>query len=209
MIRLVVSAIVGTGAAFITGTVGKWAYAPAVGWDVAAVIYCAVVWTVTWSMDSEATAALVKAEDPSRAVGDVLTVSACVASLAGVWIVLVSASSAHGAGAVSLAGLGLASVAVSWFTLHTIFGLRYALLYYGGREGGVNFHCQDAPCYKDFYYLSLTVGMTFQVSDTNLMTTRFRATALRHALLSYLFGAIILAATINLIASLGSRGSIG
>lgn len=209
MTRLVVSAIVGTGVAFIVGTTVNWEYAPAVGWDVAAMIYCAVVWTVTWPMDGEATAARAKAEDPSRAVGDVLTLSACVASLAGVWIVIAGASSARGATAVSLAGLGLASVAVSWFTLHTIFGLRYALLYYGGPEGGVNFHGQHPPCYKDFYYLSLTVGMTFQVSDTDLMSTTFRATALRQALLSYLFGAVILAATINLIASLGSRGSIG
>jgi uncharacterized membrane protein len=32
--------------------------------------------------------------------------------------------------------------------------------------------------------------MTFQVSDTDLQTRSIRATALRHALLSYLFGAV-------------------
>ncbi len=46
--------------------------------------------------------------------------------------------------------------------------------------------------------------MTFQVSDTNLQNSDIRATALRHALLSYLFGAIILAAAVNLIAGLGA-----
>jgi len=44
--------------------------------------------------------------------------------------------------------------------------------------------------------------MTFQVSDTDLKTKAIRATALRHALLSYLFGAIIVATTINLVAGL-------
>ena len=34
--------------------------------------------------------------------------------------------------------------------------------------------------------------MSLRVSDTDLQTITIRATALRHALLSYLFGAIIL-----------------
>jgi uncharacterized membrane protein len=44
--------------------------------------------------------------------------------------------------------------------------------------------------------------MTFQVSDTDFTTKDIRKAALRHALLSYLFGAVILAGTINLIAGL-------
>jgi len=44
--------------------------------------------------------------------------------------------------------------------------------------------------------------MTFQVSDTDLKTKEIRRTALRHALLSYVFGALIIATTINLIAGL-------
>jgi uncharacterized membrane protein len=44
--------------------------------------------------------------------------------------------------------------------------------------------------------------MTFQVSDTDLQTATLRAEALRQALLSYLLGAVILAATINLVAGL-------
>ena len=51
--------------------------------------------------------------------------------------------------------------------------------------------------------------MTFQVADTDLKATDLRATALRHALLSYLFGSVILAATVNLIAGLGSLYASG
>jgi len=46
--------------------------------------------------------------------------------------------------------------------------------------------------------------MTFQVSDTDISSQRIRATILRHMLLSYLFGAVIIAASVNLIASLAS-----
>jgi uncharacterized membrane protein len=47
--------------------------------------------------------------------------------------------------------------------------------------------------------------MTYQVSDTALWSKVVRRTALRQALLSYLFGTGILATTINLVASLSSR----
>jgi len=87
--------------------------------------------------------------------------------------------------------------------VHTIYTLRYALLFYTAPIGGVDFKEHGLPSYADFAYLSLTLGMTFQVSDTDLNTRAFRKTALRHALLSYLFGTIIVATTINLIAGLG------
>lgn len=207
--RLTVAFVIGLVIALIVGGLVSWVYAPAVGWDAAALTYCAAVWIVIWPMDAVATATEARAEDPSRATADMLTLGACVASLAAVAAVLVGAHSAHGAAAEALAGLGLASVAVSWFTVHTIFALRYALLYYADPPGGVNFHQQEPPRYQDFCYLSLTLGMTFQVSDTDLASAAFRSTALRQALLSYLFGTVVLAATINLIAGLGSSGSIG
>jgi hypothetical protein len=47
--------------------------------------------------------------------------------------------------------------------------------------------------------------MTFQVSDTDLKTKHIRATALRHALLSYLFSAVVLATSTNLVAGLAKK----
>ena len=54
----------------------------------------------------------------------------------------------------------------------------------------------------DFAYLAFTVGMAYQVSDTNLKTEAIRSTVLRQALLSYLLGAIVLATVINLVSGL-------
>ncbi len=97
------------------------------------------------------------------------------------------------------------SIVLAWATVHTVYALRYAQLYYHRAAGGVDFNDTSAPCYPDFAYLALTIGMTFQVSDTDLTTTTFRRLAIRHALLSYAFGALIIAVTINLIAGLGHR----
>ena len=48
-------------------------------------------------------------------------------------------------------------------------------------QGGIDFKEDDPPKYSDFAYLAFTTGMTYQVSDTDLVSKQFRATALRHA----------------------------
>jgi uncharacterized membrane protein len=117
-------------------------------------------------------------------------------------LLLIQASSASGPGKSFGIVLGLLSVVASWALVHTSFMLRYARLYYGNTEGGINFNDKISPTYSDFAYLAFTIGMTFQVSDSALETKEIRATALRHALLSYLFGTVIIATTINTLASL-------
>lgn len=203
-VRVGISAAAGVVVLVLAGALWNWAYAPTVGWDVAAVVFCAWIWLVIWPMSATETAAEAKSVDPNRAISDILMLTACVASIGAIGIVVVGAHAAGGVAAEMLAALSLASVAVSWLTVHTIFTLRYALLYYEGAEGGVDFHQDEPPSYRDFAYMAMTVGMTFQVADTDLHATSLRAAVLRHALLSYLFGAVILAATINLIAGLGN-----
>ena len=83
-----------------------------------------------------------------------------------------------------------------------MYALRYARLYYAEPIGGVDFHAEDQPDYRDFAYLAVTIGMTFQVSDTDLTVKPIRRLAIQHALLSYLFGAVIVALMINIVGSL-------
>jgi uncharacterized membrane protein len=100
------------------------------------------------------------------------------------------------------AALALVSVFVSWILVHTVFALKYARLYYAGTPGGIDFNEAEAPDYADFAYLSFTIGMTFQVSDTKIETKQIRRTALRHAWLSFPLGAVIIATSINLVSGL-------
>jgi uncharacterized membrane protein len=202
--RLTVAVSVGVIAAVVTALVGNWPYAPSVGWDATGIVFCAWTWIVTWPLTAEQTAQRATAEDPGRANGDLLMLSACVASLAALALVLVYAHSTAGSARVMLALLAVLSVAVSWFSVHTIFALRYARLYYRDPPGGIDFKQSAPPDYRDFAYVAATIGMTFQVSDTDFQNSDMRSAALRHALLSYLFGAVILAAAVNLVAGLGS-----
>ncbi len=208
--RVGVMIMFGLGAAVVAGLLGGWRYAPLVGWDVAAAIFISWVWSaVIAPMSSAQTAAHATREDPGTAATDLIVLTAAVASLAAVGVVLIGATSANGASQDVLAAVGVGSVALSWFAVHTLFTLRYAKLYYTGKDGGVDFNQDAAPRYLDFAYLAFTIGMTFQVSDTDLQTPSIRATALRQALLAYLFGAVILAATINLIAGLSTSSGSG
>lgn len=196
--------VVGCLAAGGVGLGGGWLYAPLAGWDVAALLFTMWAWGAIGFFDSARTAQHATREDPGSAATDLIVLVAAVASLAAVGVIVAQANSSKGASQDLLAGFGVASVAVSWFAIHTLFTLRYARLYFTGADGGVDFNQSSPPRYVDFAYLAFTLGMTFQVSDTDLKTPAIRATALRQALLSYLFGAVILACTINLIASLGS-----
>ena len=90
--------------------------------------------------------------------------------LAAVGLVLIQAGRAVGGTKAYLIALGVLSVALSWSLVHTVFTLRYARTFYSKPEGGIDFNEDDSPTYLDFAYLALAIGMTFQVSDTNLNT---------------------------------------
>jgi uncharacterized membrane protein len=177
-------------------------YGTLLGWDLAAVAYCGMVWLPSWRLDAEGTAAAAGREDPSRAVSGALLLIAAVASLVAVVFTIADASHAHGAKQTLLILLGIGSVVCSWFVVHTLFTMSYAREYYRDEDGGIDFNMDHAPVWSDFAYLAFTIGMTFQVSDTDLQTSALRRIALRHMLLSYLFGAVIIAVTINLLAGL-------
>ena len=73
-----------------------------------------------------------------------------------------------------LTALALGSVALAWMAVHTVFLLRYARLYYSPPMGGIDFK-GERPNYTDFAYLALTIGLTFQVSDTDIGPKAFAA----------------------------------
>ena len=201
--RILIDVVLGVAVALVVGNTVGWRFA-LVGWIATAGVY--VVWTrlLLGGLDADQTREYVTREDPTRWVADAVIVSASVASLAGVGYV-VAAGSRYGAGALEAALVGILTVGASWFAVHTLFTVHYARLYYSGEPGGINFHDPEPPRFRDFAYVAFTVGMTFQVSDTEIGLTSIRATVLRHAMLSYLLGAVVLAVTINLIAGLGSK----
>ena len=197
------AATLGVAVAVVVGRTTSTTTGLLLGWDTVAAVYTAWLVFVLMRRDAEQTARRATTTDPDRVATDVILLAAAVGSLVAVGAVLVRADRDDGGELVGV-GLGVASVVLSWALVHTVFTLRYAALYYGEPAGGIDFGSPELPTYRDFAYLSFTVGMTFQVSDTPVQSTAVRRTVLRHALLSYLFGTGILATTINLVVSLRS-----
>jgi uncharacterized membrane protein len=201
IIKALISATCGILVGLAGGILFSWKYTPLLTWDIAVGIF--LVWTYIQlrGSNAEKTERLATIENPGRAATDVVLIFASIASLAAIGEMLAQASKASGASAFMLTVLCIVSVVISWATVHSVYMLRYAREFYNDKES-IDFNSKQPPRYSDFAYLSFTVGMTFQVSDTSIRSNKIRRLILHHSLLSYLFGTVIVAVSINIIAGL-------
>jgi uncharacterized membrane protein len=135
----------------------------------------------------------------------VLTVASSV-------ILLFNAVNAKGdASAVEIA-LAFASVVLGWFTIHTMFALHYAHLYWRpqaqalpdeDKRGGLDFPETTDPGAYDFLYFAFVIGMTAQTSDVQITSTGMRRVNLLHAIVSFFFNTVLVAASVNAAVALG------
>jgi uncharacterized membrane protein len=203
LVRVIASCAVGVIVAAAAAWFTPWQVSSLLAWDTGAAIFCAWVWVAVRGADAATTQRIATREDDSRPAADLVLIAASVASLLGVGLALLQASGESGVDRALTTGVAVATVALSWLAVQTVFTLRYAHLYY--LDGGIDFHTEQAPDYGDFAYVAFTLGMTYQVSDTDLSSKKIRTTALRQALLSYVFGIAVIAITINVVANLLHR----
>ena len=188
-------------AAGMTTVAGVPGIAVLVGWAVAASALLLWVWRIGWPRDSEGTKQLAEEEGRTRAT-DAVVLGAAVASLGAVVEALVRSGSRDAVGVLTVV-LGVLVVILSWALVNTVFALKYARLYYSGEDGGIDFGQPEPPGYSDFAYVAFSIGMSFSAPDTSLVDTSIRKVGLGHALLSYLFGTVIISVAVSLITNLG------
>lgn len=100
--------------------------------------------------------------------------------------------------------LAASSLLLAWLFMNTIFALHYAHEYYGdggGKGSGLEFPGSREPDYWDFVYFAFVIGMTFQVSDVQISGRQIRRVALAHAVIAFFFNVIIIALSVNVVAS--------
>ena len=204
LVRVILCISVGAIVAAAVAFFAPWQVSSLLAWDTGAAVFCASVWIAIRGVDAATTEMIATREDDSRGAAELVLIAASVASLLGVAFALLKASDEAGTERTLTTTVAVVTVALSWLAVHTVFTLRYAHLYYLG-GGGIDFHNDVPPDYGDFAYVAFTLGMTYQVSDTDLTARSIRSTALRHALLSYLFGITVIAITINVVAGLLGR----
>jgi uncharacterized membrane protein len=196
--RLVLAMVAGAVCGLAAASAGAPDKGVLSGIAVSATVFVVLGWWVLWPMDADTTHASVTREDFKPVLDELVVMGAALLGLGGIFGLILAGGANAGRAPAAVSVLG---VFMAWAALHLMYAARYAYHYYAdGAEGGIDFNEKGfKPTYKDFFYFSYNLGMTYQVSDTAVTATKIRSVALRHCLLSYVFGVAVLATVINLV----------
>jgi uncharacterized membrane protein len=105
--------------------------------------------------------------------------------------------------------LAFSSVTLGWLTIHTMAAMHYAHSYWSlqaatsdGDNRGLEFPGTKEPGGYDFLYFAFVIGMTAQTSDIAITSTGMRKINLLHAIVSFFFNTVLVAAAVNAAVSL-------
>ena len=186
-------------AATMTGAGFGLARGMLISFDVSAAFFVA---GVAW-MFAHSTIATIKARVASQDAGrwGVLWSSIIITSVAIVSLTIELGTGGKSGGLLEVLLAGV-SLVLSWLFLNTMFGLHYAHEYYM-KDKGCAFQFPEGsgdPDYWDFMYFAFVLGMTFQVSDVQIVRKRVRRIALVHGIIAFFFDVFILALSVNVVA---------
>ena len=176
-----------------------------IGWDVGILCYLTLILVMAARATPQSMHRRAASEDATRWIFLAAISGAAWASMFALLRLLRDAHNASGPLSVEQALLAGATILLSWMLAHTIFALHYAHDYYADvaakRPMGLLFPGNPRePDYWDFFYFSLVVGMTCQVSDVQVAGRLWRRLVLAHGVVAFLFNTVVLALSINLLA---------
>ncbi|CAN5817059.1 DUF1345 domain-containing protein [soil metagenome] len=181
-----------------------------ISWIAFSLTILTIDWLVFIKTDPTQIRKQAKVEDGARYIIFMIVLISTLASLLAVSSLLIKDNDTHRILHISVA---VPCMLFSWLLVHTIFAVRYAHLYYGDHKQkenaparGLDFPDEqstpnDNPDFIDFAYFSFVLGMTFQVSDVQITSKRLRRLVLMHSLISFGYNTVLVALTINTLAS--------
>ena len=104
--------------------------------------------------------------------------------------------------------LAVVTLVESWLVVQMLFCIHYAHLYFGDSDNderpdkGVKFEGQQPESYREFWYMAVCMGATFQVSDFSITNTRFRDVITVHALVAFAFNTLVIALGVGIVGNL-------
>ena len=185
-----------------------WEFRGLLGWCVGTVVYLLLAWWLCVGFDAKRTRLRAQAQDERGAVLLFVLLLATAACVAAITILMQQSRDLSGLDALIHISLSVIALALSWLFIQTIFTFHYAHLYYQEEKRrepdgpGLEFPGGQDPDYFDFLYYAFVVGMTSQVSDVQVTSREMRRLTMVHGVLSFGFNMLILALSINVVASL-------
>lgn len=121
-----------------------------------------------------------------------------VAALAALFVMLNARHSSHG----WALALALSAVPLGWLTIHIMAAVHYAHLFWQAGKGedaarGLEFPHTPEPSGMEFIYFALVIGMTAQTSDVVITSHAMRKVNVLHAVVSFFFNTVLVAAAVN------------
>ena len=181
----------------------RWSTRAILAWD--AGVFTALTGMLIHMVDKRADDIRASSAEQDEGQGMILTVVliACIASLATIAAELNLAKDARGVEKVLRVSLACVTVAASWFMVQLIFALHYAHEYYSARRpGGLKFPGGEDPDYWDFIHFSVVIGAAAQTADIAFTSKPLRRIGTLHSVIAFTFNTVVLALSINLLASL-------
>lgn len=174
------------------------------GWCSGVTVYLVMAWLLALEFDARRTRERALSLDPPNAWFLFVMLLAIAASILAVALLLIKGQELHGLLRLMYVILGLVTLALSWFLIHTLYAFHYAHRYYQSAvpERGLGFPADNAPDYFDFLYYAFVIGMTAQVADVQVRSREMRRVTLIHGILSFAFNMSLLALAINVLVSL-------
>nr|WP_312447616.1 DUF1345 domain-containing protein [Brevundimonas naejangsanensis] len=182
-----------------------WPMRLAVAWDAGVAAFLLLTF-VRLSRTRSVARIRARAAEMDQAGRAVLPLSLLAAGASVFVIVLMAASG--GKPTATAATLTVATIALSWLFVQTIFALHYAHEFYApagtvqGDRQGLMFPGEDDADYWDFLHFALIIGVANQTADVQISSQRLRRIATVHSILAWLFNTVILALAVNLAVNL-------
>jgi uncharacterized membrane protein len=201
---VLVCVAIGAVGGIIAAVAAEPSLGPLVGWCAAGVTALAWVWRICWRQDPAGTERVAREESVSP-VTDNAIITACIASIAAVVVALIQSSNQNrDPTSIALVILGVLGTIVAWALVNTVYALKYARMYFLDHpDDGFDIKQEKQPTYSDFAYFAFTVGMSYAGPEIEPINSEDRRKALLHALLTYFFGTVLIAVSINLVTNLG------
>ena len=184
-----------------------WPFRGLLGWSVGIGVYLLLAWWLCERFDAQRTRERAQAQDEPSVVLFLLMLLATMACVAAITVMMQQSRSFSGTERTLHVALSVVALIAAWLFIQTIFAFRYAHRYYQEEKlnepdgPGLQFPGGLDPDYFDFLYYAHVVGMTSQVSDVQVTSREMRRLTLVHSVLSFGFNMLILALSINMVAS--------
>ncbi|MCO8020146.1 DUF1345 domain-containing protein [Brevundimonas diminuta] len=192
-------------ASAVSPVVWGWPVRLGVAWDAGVAAFLLLTF-VRLSRTRSVAEIRARAAELDQAGGAVLPLSLLAAG-ASVFVIVFMAASG-GKPTATAAVLTVATIALSWLFVQTIFTLHYAHEFYAPAEAddgdrqGLMFPGEEDADYWDFLHFALIIGVANQTADVQISSQRLRRIATVHSIVAWLFNTVILALAVNLAVNL-------